>query len=47
MTAAVLFDFNRPDCKLGPVLLTLAEFEPNHGRRGSLSGLMGNDLMGC
>jgi hypothetical protein len=41
---AVLFDFTREDCKLGPLLTLVAQ---SNRQRGSSSDLMCNDLMGC
>jgi hypothetical protein len=47
MVTAVLFDFNRQDCKLGPLLSLLAQVEPpDHGRHGFSSDLRCSDLMG-
>jgi hypothetical protein len=47
MVTAVLFDFNRQDCKLGNLPSLLAQPpRPDHRHHGLSSDLMCNDLMG-
>jgi hypothetical protein len=46
MVVAVLFDFNRQGCKLGPLPSLSPSRTANRGHRGTSSDHMGNDLMG-